>query len=96
MKYVQLHLGRKSALIFCDDADLENTIDFAIDGLFRDTFKNGACNARILVEEGINKEFVDRFIKRIKELKVEDAIEKTKFYWTFNQKKAIWLGKFDY
>jgi acyl-CoA reductase-like NAD-dependent aldehyde dehydrogenase len=79
LKNVKLHLGGKSALIICDDADLENTLDFAIDGSFRNTSQNGACSARILVQEGIHKEFVNRFIERVKGLKVGDAFEKQNF-----------------
>ncbi len=79
LKDVQLELGGKSALIVCDDADLDNALDFAIEGSFRNSSENSCCSSRILVQEGIYKEFVEKFIKRTKELKVGDAFDKENF-----------------
>jgi aldehyde dehydrogenase (NAD+) len=89
LKNVHLELGGKSALIVCDDADLENALNFAIDGAFRNTSQNCACSARILAQEGIYKEFVDKFIKKTEELKVGDAFEKENYMGPLISKKQI-------
>ena len=70
MKKVSLELGGKSANIVLNDADL----DIAVDGaLYAFLYHSGqACDSgtRLFVQEGIYNEFMNRFTKRIAEVKV--------------------------
>lgn len=70
VKNTTLELGGKSANIVLDDADL----DIAVDGaLYAFLYHQGqACDSgtRLLVQEGIYNEFMQRFLKRIAEIKI--------------------------
>ncbi|MGB0369740.1 MAG: aldehyde dehydrogenase family protein [Opitutales bacterium] len=74
LKKVCLELGGKNPMIVMDDADLDAVIDAARLGGF---FNMGECcnaSSRILVQEGIADEFVDRLTAFAKELKVADPL----------------------
>lgn len=65
-----MELGGKSANIVLDDADLSIAVDGA---LYAFLYHSGqACDSgtRLLVQEGIYPAFMDKFLKRIKEVKV--------------------------
>ncbi|MCT2592575.1 aldehyde dehydrogenase family protein [Streptomyces sp. N2-109] len=67
-----MELGGNSALIVLDDAD----IDYAVDATVFSRFVNQgqACMAanRILVQRGVAEEFTDKFVARVRALKVGD------------------------
>ena len=65
-----MELGGKSANIILDDADLSIAVDGA---LYAFLYHSGqACDSgtRLLVQEGIYPEFMEKFLQRIKEVKV--------------------------
>lgn len=65
-----MELGGKSANIVLNDADLSIAVDGA---LYAFLYHSGqACDSgtRLLVQEGIYPEFMDKFLKRIKDVKV--------------------------
>lgn len=65
-----MELGGKSANIVLNDADLSIAVDGA---LYAFLYHSGqACDSgtRLLVQEGIYAEFMEKFLKRIKEVKV--------------------------
>ena len=67
---VTMELGGKSANIILNDADLSIAVDGA---LYAFLYHSGqACDSgtRLLVQEEIYPEFMDKFLKRIKEVKV--------------------------
>jgi aldehyde dehydrogenase (NAD+) len=70
VKTTTLELGGKSPNIVLDDADL----DIAVDGaLYAFLYHSGqACDSgtRLLVQEGIYDEFMDKFTKRINDIKI--------------------------
>ncbi|XP_006834984.1 PREDICTED: retinal dehydrogenase 1-like isoform X2 [Chrysochloris asiatica] len=66
LKRVTLELGGKSPCIVFADADLDNAVEFAHQGLF---YHQGQCciaASRLFVEESIYDEFVRRSIERAK------------------------------
>ncbi len=72
IKDLELELGGNNPIIILEDANLEDAVEGALFGRF---FHNGQiCMSanRIIVEKGIKEEFTDKFVKRVKELKVGD------------------------
>jgi aminomuconate-semialdehyde/2-hydroxymuconate-6-semialdehyde dehydrogenase len=102
-KKVSLELGGKNPNIVFADADL----DAAIAGSVRSSFANQGqiclCGSRVFVERSAYKDFVDRFVEKVSELKVGDPLddeteqgaivnkaqlEKIKFYVDLAQKEG--------
>jgi len=74
-KKVSLELGGKNPNIIFADADL----DAAIAGSVRSSFANQGqvclCGSRVFVERRIYKDFVDRFISKVGQLKQGDPLD---------------------
>ncbi|MFQ5774817.1 MAG: aldehyde dehydrogenase [Kiloniellaceae bacterium] len=62
LKKVSLELGGKSPNIVFDDADLDNAVKGAISGIFAATGQTCIAGSRLLVQESIHNEFVDRLV----------------------------------
>jgi len=62
LKRVSLELGGKSPNIVFDDADLDNAVKGAISGIFAATGQTCIAGSRLLVQESIHNEFVDRLV----------------------------------
>lgn len=67
LKKVVLELGGSDPFIVLSADDLDATVDAAVDGRFENTGQ--ACNAakRIIVEESIYDDFLDKFTKKVLE-----------------------------
>lgn len=61
LKRVTLELGGKSPAVFFDDCNLDNAISWAVDALATNTGQVCFAATRIYVQEGIYKEFVQRY-----------------------------------
>lgn len=62
LKKVSLELGGKSPNIVFDDADLDNAVNGAISGIFAATGQTCIAGSRLLVQETIHNQFVDRLV----------------------------------
>ncbi|MFX3675608.1 MAG: aldehyde dehydrogenase family protein [bacterium] len=75
IKNTTMELGGKSANIVLDDADL----DIAVDGaLYAFLYHQGqACDSgtRLLVQDGIYDKFMEKFLARIKDIKIGDPAD---------------------
>ena len=71
-KKVLLELGGNSAFIVLDDADLEYAVDAAVFSRF--THQGQICMSanRVLVHRDVFKEFTDRYVEKVRSLKVGD------------------------
>lgn len=67
LKSVSLECGGKSPLIVFDDADLDECVKWASFGVMYNTGQNCTANSRILVDEKIHDEFVNKFLQQLKE-----------------------------
>jgi len=75
LKKVCLELGGKNPMIVMDDANMESVVDAARLGAF---FNMGECcnaSSRILVQEGIADQFVERLTAFAAEMKVCDPLD---------------------
>ena len=61
-KHVTLELGGKSANIVFADANIDNAIKGAISGIFAATGQTCVAGSRLLVQDSIYDEFVDRLV----------------------------------
>lgn len=72
MKQVALELGGNNPLIILEDADIDQAVKIATFGKFMHNGQICAITNRIIVHENIYAEFVEKYINRVKTLKVGD------------------------
>ncbi|MGA8262503.1 MAG: aldehyde dehydrogenase, partial [Arenicellales bacterium] len=72
LKRVSLELGGKSPNIVFDDAHMENAVKGVISGIFAATGQTCIAGSRLLVQESIHDEFVDRLVAFAKTAKMGD------------------------
>ena len=71
-KKLSLELGGKNASIIFDDCDLENTVKGVVRSGFLNQGQVCLCGSRILVQEKIYDEFVEKFISEVESMKIGD------------------------
>lgn len=84
-----MELGGKSANIILDDADLSIAVDGA---LYAFLYHSGqACDSgtRLLVQEGIYPQFMEKFLERIKEVKVSPTTDPNAGYGPVVSEKQL-------
>jgi alpha-ketoglutaric semialdehyde dehydrogenase len=74
-KKCHLEMGGKNIIIVMDDANLELAIEGAVWGGFGTTGQRCTAASRIAVQKGVYREFVDKFVARVKALKVGDGLD---------------------
>ncbi len=74
MGKVQLEMGSKNALVVLNDADLDISVDCAINGAFFGTGQKCTASSRLIVEAGIHDEFVERITSAMAKLKVGNPL----------------------
>lgn len=72
-----LELGGKNAMIVLDDADLDRAVEGAVRASFSNTGQLCISKERIYVAETIRAEFVERFVERIKALRLGASLDYT-------------------
>lgn len=72
---VSLELGGKSANIVFGDADLDEAVEGSIEAIFRNQGEICLAGSRILVEENIYEQFLDKFVERVKQMNVGDPTD---------------------
>ena len=76
IKPIRLELGGKAPFIVMDDADIDKAVDAAVTSKF---FFGGSvctCNDRMYLHREIHDEFLDKFLAKVKKLKVGDPDER--------------------
>jgi alpha-ketoglutaric semialdehyde dehydrogenase len=72
---VCLELGGKNPLVVCDDADLTRAVEHATASAFIDAGQRCAAGSRVLVFEAVYDAFRERFLERVKKVKVGSGPE---------------------
>ncbi|WP_156520738.1 NAD-dependent succinate-semialdehyde dehydrogenase [Oceanobacillus sp. Castelsardo] len=75
VKKLSLELGGHAPLIVLDDANVDTAVKGAIASKFRNTGQTCICANRIYVQSGIYDEFVEKFAKAVKGLKVGNGMD---------------------
>jgi aldehyde dehydrogenase (NAD+) len=74
-KHYSLEMGGKNIIIVMDDANLDLAVDGAVWGGFGTTGQRCTAASRVAVHKTVYKEFVERFVARVKSLKVGDGLD---------------------
>ena len=75
LKRLSLELGGNGPLVVLEDADLEAAVDAAIFGKYMHQGQICMAINRIVVDERVHDEFVDRFVERARALPVGDPCD---------------------
>ncbi|TNL50373.1 aldehyde dehydrogenase [Acinetobacter bereziniae] len=67
---VSLELGGKSPFIVFADADLQSALNAQVAAIFAATGQSCVAGSRLLVEESIKDEFVQRLVQRVQSIKI--------------------------
>ncbi len=88
LKHVTVELGGKSPHIIFADAHLDKAIESAYFALFWNKGEVCVAGSRLLVEETIYEEFVNKFSERLKKVKVGDPFDPASDYGPMSGKGA--------
>jgi aldehyde dehydrogenase (NAD+) len=75
LKKLSLELGGNGPLVVLDDADLGYAVDAAVFGKFFHQGQVCMITNRIVVDDSVHDEFVDRYVERVRGLKAGDPKE---------------------
>lgn len=75
LKKLSLELGGNAPFIVFDDADTDAAVKGAINSKFRHAGQTCVCVNRILAQDKIYDEFVEKFTRAVEELKVGNGID---------------------
>jgi acyl-CoA reductase-like NAD-dependent aldehyde dehydrogenase len=76
-KKCHLEMGGKNIIIVMDDANLDLAIEGAVWGGFGTTGQRCTAASRVAVQKGVYRQFVEKFVARVKALKVGDGLDPT-------------------
>ncbi len=76
-KKCHLEMGGKNIIIVMDDANLDLAIEGAVWGGFGTSGQRCTAASRIAVQKGVYHKFVEKFVERVKALKVGDGLDAT-------------------
>jgi alpha-ketoglutaric semialdehyde dehydrogenase len=74
-KHCSLELGGKNPMIVLDDANLDLAIEGGLWGGFGTTGQRCTATSRIIVQKGVHREFVERYVERARKLKVGNGLD---------------------
>jgi acyl-CoA reductase-like NAD-dependent aldehyde dehydrogenase len=74
LTYATLELGGKNALLVLDDADLDDALDIAIEGMFYNQGEACTSTSRILVHSSLYEEFARHFVDQTRALVIGDPL----------------------
>ncbi len=77
LAHVQLELGGKAPFIAFEDANIDDAVDAAVSARFDNCGQVCTCNERMYIHEAIYDEFMDKFIPKVKAIKVGDPFDET-------------------
>ncbi len=75
LKKFSMELGGKSPFVVFDDADLPRALDAAVFMIFSNNGERCTAGSRILVQQGIYADFVQKFTERAKKITVGDPLD---------------------
>jgi alpha-ketoglutaric semialdehyde dehydrogenase len=74
-KKCHLEMGGKNIITVMDDANLDLAIEGAVWGGFGTTGQRCTAASRVAVQKGVYREFVEKFVARVKAMKVGDGLD---------------------
>lgn len=77
-----LELGGNNALVVLNDCDIDTTIDTCVQARFQNTGQSCIAGKRLLVDASISEEFIQKLIKKVRELKSGDPMDEETYIGT--------------
>ena len=74
LTHVQLELGGKAPFIVFEDADIDAAVDAALHSRFDNCGQVCTCNERMYLQESIYDVFMEKFMAKVKALKIGDPM----------------------
>jgi aldehyde dehydrogenase (NAD+) len=74
-KKLSLEMGGKNAIIIMDDADIDNAVEGSVWGAFGTSGQRCTASSRLVVHKKVYKKFVDKFVERVKGLRVGNGLD---------------------
>lgn len=74
-----LELGGSNALVVFDNANINEAVKTCVQARFQNNGQSCIAGKRLLLQESIANEFLEKFVKAIKELRVGDPMDKETF-----------------
>jgi glyceraldehyde-3-phosphate dehydrogenase (NADP+) len=94
LKKISMELGSNSPVIVLNDADLGAAVDSSVSGAFWAAGQNCLGVQRVLIEEGVYDQFVEKFVESTKQYTVGDKLsEETDMGPLISEKEAIRVEK---
>jgi 5-carboxymethyl-2-hydroxymuconic-semialdehyde dehydrogenase len=75
LKRVHFELGGKNPVVVFDDADLDRALDAVVFMIYSLNGQRCTSSSRLLVQDSIHDEFVDRVAERVERLRVGDPLD---------------------
>lgn len=75
VKKVSMELGGNAPFIVFDDADIDSAVTGALISKYRNAGQTCVCTNRILVQEGVLKEFTEKFVAAVKGLTLGNGLD---------------------
>ncbi|GAB3656158.1 aldehyde dehydrogenase family protein [Nocardioides korecus] len=88
-KSVTLELGGKAANIVYDDAPLDQAVEGVVDGIFFNQGHVCCAGSRLLLQESVAEEFLDRLKARMATLRVGDPLDKNTDVGAINSRAQL-------
>ena len=77
-----LELGGSNALVIFKDADIKESIKTCVQARFQNTGQSCIAGKRLIIHESIVDEFIEGFVRQVRELKSGDPLDKDTFIGT--------------
>jgi len=75
-KHLTMELGGKSPFIVFESADLDSAIEGVVNGIWFNEGQVCCAGSRLLVQEGIHNDFINRLKRRMRKLRVGNPLDK--------------------
>ncbi|MCC7447857.1 MAG: aldehyde dehydrogenase family protein [Anaerolineae bacterium] len=75
-KKISLELGGKSPFVVFEDADLNSAVEGVVDAIWFNQGQVCCAGSRLLVQENVEKRFIDKLRERMEKLRVGDPLDK--------------------
>lgn len=76
IKKTVLELGGSNALVVLKDCDMDKTVETCLQARFQNTGQSCIAGKRLIIDESITDEFVNKLLVKVRELKSGDPMDK--------------------
>ncbi|KJJ38151.1 NAD-dependent succinate-semialdehyde dehydrogenase [Aequorivita vladivostokensis] len=82
IKKTVLELGGSNALVVMKDCDMDKTIDTCVQARFQNTGQSCIAGKRLLIDESVADEFIEKMLIKVRELKSGDPMDEETYVGT--------------